>query len=154
MKLKNIRYFFEPRYGYAQGAKPRWVTTSPESIVGFENVFLTDDAIYGLVWGVEKSKMETCKPQLVRFDQNGNPVKSYTLDDTLESMAVDNDGTIYGVGYDSNGRYKLCRLLRKPIKNHYNNEFQTLLYSADSGFGPKSEDTGSPGVFLCELRKE
>ncbi len=116
LKLKNIRYFFEPRYGYAQGAKPRWVTTSPKSIIGFENVFLTDDAIYGLVWGVEKSKMETCKPQLVRFDQNGNPVKSYTLDDTLESMAVDNDGTIYGVGYDSNGRYKLCRYTPKTDK--------------------------------------
>lgn len=69
-----------------------------------------------LCGGGEKSKMETCKPQLVRFDQNGNPVKSYTLDDTLESMAVDNDGTIYGVGYDSNGRYKLCRYTPKTDK--------------------------------------
>ena len=45
-------------------------------------------------------------------------------------------------------------ILRKPIKNPYNNEFQPLLSSADSGFGPKSEDTGSPGVFLCKLRKK
>ena len=39
-------------------------------------------------------------------------------------------------------------ILRKPIKNPYNNEFQPLLSSADSGFGPKSEDTGSPRCFF------
>ncbi len=45
-------------------------------------------------------------------------------------------------------------ILRKPIKNPYDNEFQPLLSSADSGFGPKAKTPDHPGVFLCELRKE
>ena len=51
------------------------------------------------------------KPQLFCFDFEGNPVKSYILDDALESVAVDDDGTIYGVGCDSVGQYKLCKYI-------------------------------------------
>lgn len=111
LKLRTARFFFEPRYNYAQGAKPRWVTTSSESIIGFEDLFLTNDAIYGLVWGVERPQMENSMPQLFCFDFDGNPVKSYILNDALESVAVDDDGTIYGVGCDSVGQYKLCKYI-------------------------------------------
>ena len=114
-KLKTERFFFEPRYNYAQGAKPRWITTSSESIIGFEDLFLTNDAIYGLVWGVERPMMEKSKPHLFGFDFDGNPVKSYMLNEELESVAVDSDGTIYGVGCDSVGQYKLCKYT--PIMN-------------------------------------
>lgn len=107
---RAIRYFFEPRYEHLEGARPRWVKVVSESIIGFEDLCLTDDAIYGLVWGVEKSKMTACKPRLFRFDPNGNPTSSYIIpDDTLESIAVDDDGTIYGAGYNSEGQYRLCR---------------------------------------------
>lgn len=107
---RAARYFFEPRYEYLEGARPRWVQPVPESVIGFEDLYLTDDAIYGLVWGVEKSEMADSKPQLFRFDPNGNPTTAYTLsDEVLETIAVDNDGTIYGAGCDSEGRYKLCR---------------------------------------------
>lgn len=111
LKLRTARFFFEPRYNYAQGAKPRWVTTSSKSIIGFEDLFLTNDAIYGLVWGVERPQMENSMPQLFCFDFDGNPVKSYILNDALESVAVDDDGTIYGVGCDSVGQYKLCKYI-------------------------------------------
>lgn len=114
-KLKTERFFFEPRYNYAQGAKPRWITTSSESIIGFEDLCLTNDAIYGLVWGVESPMMENSKPHLFCFDFDGNPVKSYMLDEELGAVAVDNDGTIYGVGGDSVGQYKLCKYT--PIMN-------------------------------------
>ena len=107
---RAARYFFEPRCEYLEGARPRWVQPVPESVIGFEDLYLTDDAIYGLVWGVEKSEMADSKPQLFRFDPNGNPTTAYTLsDEVLETIAVDNDGTIYGAGCDSEGRYKLCR---------------------------------------------
>lgn len=107
---RAARYFFEPRCEYLEGARPRWVQPVPESVIGFEDLYLTDDAIYGMVWGVEKSEMADSKPQLFRFDPNGNPTTAYTLsDEVLETIAVDNDGTIYGAGCDSEGRYKLCR---------------------------------------------
>ena len=107
---RAARYFFEPRCEYLEGARPRWVQPVPESVIGFEDLYLTDDAIYGLVWGVEKSEMADSKPQLFRFDPNGNPTTAYTLsDEVLETIAVDNDVTIYGAGCDSEGRYKLCR---------------------------------------------
>lgn len=107
--LKTSKFFFEPRYDYAQGAKPRWVTTSSETVIGFQDLFLTNEAVYGLVWGVERSEMEGNKPQLFCFDFEGNPVKSYGQDEALDCVAVDDDGTIYGVGSDSDGQYKVIR---------------------------------------------
>ena len=110
-KLKTSCFFFEPKYEYAQGAKPRWITTSSESIIGFEDLYLTNKAIYGLAWGVEIPMMENSKPRLYCFDFDGNPVKSYVMEESLESVAVDNDGIIYGVGCDSVGQYKLCKYI-------------------------------------------
>lgn len=105
------RYFFEPLYGYAEGAKPKWVTTTPETKLGFEDVFLTDEAIYGLVWEVEKKTMSQHRPSIIQFDYSGNPSACYTLSNTLESFAVDADHTLYGVGYNDEGEYTLNRYI-------------------------------------------
>lgn len=109
--LRTSRFFFEPRYDYAQGAKPRWVTTSFETVIGFQDMVLTNEAIYGLVWGVNGAEMEGNKPRLFCFDFEGNPVISYEPDESLDCVAVDDDGTIYGVGSDSEGEYGLCKYI-------------------------------------------
>ena len=48
---------FKPQYDYARGARPRWVTATPQTVIGFEDLYITEDAIYGLVWGEEKASM-------------------------------------------------------------------------------------------------
>lgn len=103
------RYFFEPRYQYAEGAIPRWVTTVPETKIGFEDIFLSEQTVYGLIWETEKSSMGNSKPSIVRFDYDGVPVSRFVVDVMLDSFAVDEDHTIYGVGSNSEGLYYLNR---------------------------------------------
>ena len=102
----SSRYFFKPRYTYARGAIPKWVTAVAETKIGFEDIFLDNEYIYGLIWGIEKSSMTEHRPYIVQFDYRGTPICRYEVNLTLESFAVDDDNTIYAIGYDD-GKYSL-----------------------------------------------
>ncbi|WP_346688454.1 BF3164 family lipoprotein [Alistipes communis] len=112
IRRKAARFFFEPHYDYARGAIPKWVTLSSESVVGFEDLYFAKDAIYGLIWGVNVEKEKNARPKLIDFDFEGNPLHAYIVAETLSCIAVDRDGTLFGVGCDSVGNYKLSRYVQ------------------------------------------
>ena len=88
------------------------MTLSSESVVGFEDLYFAKDAIYGLIWGVNVEKEKNARPKLIDFDFEGNPLHAYIVAETLSCIAVDRDGTLFGVGCDSVGNYKLSRYVQ------------------------------------------
>lgn len=107
ISLSAIRHFYRPVYGYANGAKPKWVTSISETTIGFQDLFLSKESIYGLIYGVGKDEIENAKPYIVEFDFSGNPKRKFTSDDVIETFAMDSDGVIFGVGKNSIGEYSL-----------------------------------------------
>lgn len=115
LNLSCIRFFDEPIYDYASGAVPRWVITKPETIIGFQDINLCNNKIYGLYWGVKIEEMERNKPRIVVFDLEGKPERQFTFNDIIDSFAIDSDGSIYAVALDANGEYSLNKYeIRTP----------------------------------------
>lgn len=95
-------YYYRPEYEYARGAVPRWVIPGEDSVIGFQDICLTDSGIYGLIWGVRSSAMEASVPELIKFAYNGMPMCRYLIPDILESVVVDENGDIYGMALNGN----------------------------------------------------
>ena len=112
-------FYYEPKYGYAPGTVPKWVTLVDDTVVGFHNIALGDDGIYGLLWGVESVKLEASHQRLVKFGYDGKPICEYKIQDFLESVAVSEDGDIYGMALDESGEFilKVYRIINSPVNN-------------------------------------
>lgn len=112
----EVRYFFEPVFKYADGAVPRYVAALPETKIGFEDIFLTKNAIYALTWGVDKEMLGQETPEIIKFDYSGNPAVRFFVDKSLEAIVVDEDRTLYGVGQNAEGEYSLNRYVLPATK--------------------------------------
>ena len=102
----RTKYIFEPIYDYAEGAVPRWVTPTDETVIGFSDVCLTNENIYGLLWGVKALDMESCNPIIIQYDYTLTARKAYKPKEIIEKITVDNN-TIYATGIDEKGEYHL-----------------------------------------------
>lgn len=56
--------------------------------------------------------MEEHRPSIIQFDYNGTPICRYETNITLESFAVDDDNTIYAIGYNE-GQYSMNKYINK-----------------------------------------
>ena len=73
-----------------------------ETIIGFEDLFATDNFIYALLNGSIGSEYQYPKSICV-FDWNGNPIKRYITDVPLRSFAVDEPSkVIFAVTHPDN----------------------------------------------------
>lgn len=104
----RTKYIFEPIFDYAEGAVPRWVVPTDDTVIGFSDVYLTNENIYGLLWGVKALDMESCNPIIILYDYTLAARKVYKPKEQIEKIAVDNN-TIYATGIDENGVYALYR---------------------------------------------
>ncbi len=94
----TVRYFYDfKETGYAAGAVPKWVVPDAKTVIGFQDMDLTPDVVYGLIWGVESEDMEKSGQKIIGFDYAGNPLFSYMMDDILISFDTDDIGNIYGI---------------------------------------------------------
>ena len=107
-------YYYKPVFSYAVGAVPRWVTPGDDSVIGFQDLYLDDSGIFGLVWGMESSEMEWSVPALYKFGYDGCPVCKYSLSDILESVAIDRNGDIYGMALNDSKEF----IIKKYIVSH------------------------------------
>lgn len=98
------RYFLAPVYRCLENATPKWAVPTDETIIGFDNIFVTDRAIFAIVWGV--SDLEHNRPDIIVFAMDGTPRARYTTAESLECIAVDGR-TLYGAGTNSEGNYTL-----------------------------------------------
>lgn len=102
IRRDTVRYFYDfKEVGYAKGAVPKWVVPDGKTVIGFQDIVLTPDMVYGLIWGIESDDMEKGHQKIIGFDYAGQPVCAYTLDDILVSFDIDDTGHIYGIAVTS-----------------------------------------------------
>ena len=77
------------------------------TIYGFENIDVTDQAIYTLVY--EPYNPDIIFPnKLVIYDWNGNWIKTYTLDCMVHALCVDERSqTIYAMAFSEEESFHL-----------------------------------------------
>lgn len=94
----------KPIYRIADGAILKWIATTQETILGFEDTYVTNKFIYLLMYGVEKSKFEQTYPQILVFDWDGHFIKNYVFNERLTTISVDEDSSsLYGIVENENG---------------------------------------------------
>ena len=109
--ISATRYFYEPIWKIAAGAVPKWAVPTDETIIGFQDISLTQNYIYGLVWGIELEVLESGHPFIVKFDYSGTPKCKYFINDVMLALAVDScDKIAYGIVMDSDGECFIGRM--------------------------------------------
>lgn len=109
--MSTTRYFYEPIWKIASGAVPKWAVPTDETIIGFQDISLTQNYIYGLVWGIELEVLESGHPFISKFDYSGNPKCKYLINDLMLALAVDScDKIAYGIVMDSDGECFIGRM--------------------------------------------
>ena len=103
----SAEYYYAPVYKYVEGTVPRWIVPAEDTVIGFEDLCLTDTGVYGLVWGVESSAMEKSIPTVIKFDYDGFPQCRYILPDILMAFTVDENGDIYGMALNENMEFNI-----------------------------------------------
>ncbi len=48
LSLAKILYIYEPKYGIAEGAIPKYVVFNETTQIGFEDIYVTNNSIYAL----------------------------------------------------------------------------------------------------------
>ncbi len=102
IKARWLKLFFPPIYKIAEGANPIWITWEPETQMGFEDLYVTNQAIYLLLNG-KFAKDEPYANEILVLDWDGNLIKKYLLDKTVRSIAVNEaQNMLYAVtcGFD------------------------------------------------------
>ncbi len=98
------KMIFKPIYNVENG----WVKINNDQIFGFLDVFMTKNFIYVSTLGLKcgdwrQNKNENCNyTYLLKFDYNGNFLKSYILDHYIQVFQFSSDqNTIYGLCGDN-----------------------------------------------------
>ena len=88
----------KPVYNLAEGAKPKWITPSDDTTMGFEDLHVTDNYIYALIYGVNINDMEATFPSIYVLSWDGKPVLKYMFSERIMAFGVDDtDSVIYAV---------------------------------------------------------
>ncbi len=91
----------EPKYALAQGAIPKWITSSDETTIGFEDAYATDSCIYLLSYGVNVTELEDNLPTVCVFSWDGEAVARYSFPERVLTFGVDAaENAIYAVVAD------------------------------------------------------
>lgn len=106
---KEVRYFYEPKFGLDPYQFKPWAIPSRETIFGFQDLCATNAHIYGLIWGVGYDDRIVAPPEIIQFDWAGNPLEKYTTSDFINIFAVDEDGRIYGIAKNEEQKYTLTK---------------------------------------------
>ena len=52
LSLAKILYIYEPKYGIAEGAIPKYVVFNETTQIGFEDIYVTNNSIYTLLHSI------------------------------------------------------------------------------------------------------
>lgn len=108
LELKKALHISKPQYNIVEGASPKWVNPTDECIIGTENAFITNDAVYTLFWGVPNNALEISKPYIVQYDYNLTIKNIFETREVVGAFAVEGD-CMYAVACDDDGEYKLYK---------------------------------------------
>ena len=91
----------KPKYTLAQGAKPKWITSSDNTTIGFLDLFVTDSHIYALIYGVNINDLETNLPSIYVLSWDGIPKVKYQFEERIWTFCVDEEEeSIYAIASD------------------------------------------------------
>ncbi len=100
---------YEPVYKIFEGVTPTQITRTDRTVIGFEDLDVTNRYIYGLLNGCFQGAY-AYPDRIVVFDWEGRPVRSYHVDMPLCKIAVDDKrGVIYALTASEG---EPCRLVR------------------------------------------
>lgn len=102
--LHNM-FFYEPIYSIAQGSKPIFVVSNENTLFGFEDVYVTNDYIYTLLYNSDAKK----KPQSISiFNWDGKPANKIFLEKPVTKICVDeNNRKLYTLCINEENGYDL-----------------------------------------------
>jgi hypothetical protein len=101
IKTEKLIPIHKPQYNLAEGARPKWVTSSDDTVVGFEDLFVTDSSIYALIYGVNINALEASLPSIYVFSWDGEPKVKYQFEERILTFGVDEqEGVIYAIASD------------------------------------------------------
>lgn len=92
-----------------------------ETILGFADIYATNDLIYTSYDGIQKAKGLMDIPSEKRplqynriaiFDWHGHGLEEIVTDYNVLNLCVDTDGTIYAAIYDNDGRFHIGKITR------------------------------------------
>lgn len=106
LDLKKALHISKPQYNEVEGTSPKWVNPTEECIIGTEDAFITNDAVYTLFWGVPNNALEISKPYIVQYDYDLSIKKIFETREVVGAFAVEGD-CMYAVACDDDGEYKL-----------------------------------------------
>lgn len=97
-------HYFEPKYDIVQGTTPLWVSPSLEGAVGFQDLCLTENFVYGALWGCSLQEMLNNTPQIIKLDVNtGKTKEAYIPEDKILCFTIDSNNILYGVFMNDDG---------------------------------------------------
>ena len=103
-------FIVKPVFTFAQGATPKYVALDDDSTIGTEELFVTDDGCYALMWNVISKDMDNVNPPIVFFDKKLKPLYKMVFDDGQpQTFTIGPDGTMYMVMLDEDGELFLAR---------------------------------------------
>jgi len=110
IKSEKLLPIHKPKYTLAKGAIPKWVTSSDDTTIGFQDLFVTDDHIYALIYGVNINDLEANLPSIYVLSWDGTPKVNYRFKERICTFCVDEqERNIYAIVYDDDGNLSLRR---------------------------------------------
>ena len=101
IKTEKLISIHKPQYNLAEGARPKWVTSSDDTVIGFEDLFVTDNYIYALIYGVNINDLEANLPIIYVFSWDGEPMIKYQFEERILTFSVDEqERIIYAIASD------------------------------------------------------
>lgn len=97
-------HYFEPQYEIVEGTTPIWVAPSLRGTIGFQDLCLTDNFVYGALWGCSQEEMIDKSPQIIKLDvQTGDLKEAYASKDIILCFTIDSNNILYGVFMNEEG---------------------------------------------------
>lgn len=112
IEYDTIQFYYPPIYRPLKGFKPKWVGTTPETIIGCYNIYVTNEYIYTIYEG-ESAKKNQIHKKLILFDWKGRVHKKYEF----------TEGDPVSICVDEVNKKFYCVIL--------NHEYEYQIYSYD-----------------------
>ena len=105
----TIKYFNEPIYKSVDGFKPKWIGTTPQTVVGCDNIYATNENIYCIYEGEVAKDNEPEPKKIIVFNWDGIPQLQYEINEGLPNgIAVDEDN-LYCILMNKDYEYQLYK---------------------------------------------
>ena len=96
---KELKAFYKPEFGVAEGAKPACVTWCEKTTGGFCALYCTDKSFFGVIDGPGFAHHN----EIYEFDYSGDLLNKYKVKDDVVCLAVNDRDEMYLIVMDKDG---------------------------------------------------